>query len=145
MLFQSLSHGLLSGNPMDCSPPGSFCPWDFPGKNAGVNCHFFLQGIFSTQGSNPHFLRWQADSLPLSHLGSPHTFLPPPKCQVTLIHPHVSIAVLLPLAISSLQIQSRLLSTANACLPLPQAHVKTLSHRVHDLSIGHGYFLGQLF
>ena len=28
------------------------CPQDFPGKNAGVGCHFPLQGIFLTQGSN---------------------------------------------------------------------------------------------
>ena len=27
------------------------CPWDSPGKNAGVDCHFPLQGSFSTQGS----------------------------------------------------------------------------------------------
>ena len=27
-------------------------PWDSPGKNTGVGCHFLLQGIFSTQGSN---------------------------------------------------------------------------------------------
>ena len=26
------------------------CPWTFPGKNAGVGCHFLLQGIFLTQG-----------------------------------------------------------------------------------------------
>ena len=26
----------------DGSPPGS-CPWDSPGKNAGVGCHFLLQ------------------------------------------------------------------------------------------------------
>ena len=26
---------------------------DFPGKNTGVDCHFFLQGIFLTQGLNP--------------------------------------------------------------------------------------------
>ena len=26
---------------------------DFPGKNPGVGCHFLLQGIFLTQGSNP--------------------------------------------------------------------------------------------
>ena len=25
---------------MDCSPPGSSCLWDFPGKNTGVGCHF---------------------------------------------------------------------------------------------------------
>ena len=34
-----------------------FGPWDFPGKNSGVDCHFLLQGIFPTQGSNlglPH-------------------------------------------------------------------------------------------
>ena len=28
-------------------------PWDFPGKSTGVGCHFLLQGIFRTQGSNP--------------------------------------------------------------------------------------------
>ena len=30
----------------------------------------FVQGIFPTQGSNPHLLHWQADSLPLSQQGS---------------------------------------------------------------------------
>ena len=29
------------------------CPWDFQGKSTGVGCHFLLQGIFPTQGSNP--------------------------------------------------------------------------------------------
>jgi len=28
-------------------------PWDSPGKNTGVGCHFLLQRIFPTQGSNP--------------------------------------------------------------------------------------------
>ena len=28
-------------------------------------------GIFLDQGSNPHLLHWQADSLPLNHQGSP--------------------------------------------------------------------------
>ena len=37
-------------DPMDCSPPGSFCPWDSPGKSTGVGCHALLQGIFPTQG-----------------------------------------------------------------------------------------------
>ena len=31
-------------------------PWDSPGKNTGVGCHFLLQRIFPTQGSNPHLL-----------------------------------------------------------------------------------------
>ena len=60
---------------MDCSLPGS-CPWDSLGKNTAVGCHALLQGIFPTQGLNPHLL-WtapalQLDSLPLSHQGSPY-------------------------------------------------------------------------
>ena len=42
-----------------------YSPWDFPGENTGVGCHFLLQGIFLVQGSNPrlpHLLHWQADS-----------------------------------------------------------------------------------
>ena len=60
-------------SPMDCSPPGSSVHWDSLGKNTGVGCHFLLQGIFPTLGSNLsllYLLHWQADSLPLSHLGS---------------------------------------------------------------------------
>ena len=53
-------------------PARLLCPWNFPGKNTGVGCHFLLQGIFLTQGSNPHLLRflcWQEDSLLLRDLG----------------------------------------------------------------------------
>jgi len=66
-----LSHVWLC-DPMDCNSPGSFCPWDFPGKNTEVGCHFLLWGIFPTQGLNLHLLcllHWQADSWPLSKLG----------------------------------------------------------------------------
>ena len=51
--------------------PISLCPWDFPGKNTGVDCYFLLQKIFLTQRSNPCLMHWQVDSLPLSHLESP--------------------------------------------------------------------------
>ena len=34
-------------------PARLFSPWDSPGKNTGVGCHFLLQGIFLNQGSNP--------------------------------------------------------------------------------------------
>ena len=37
-----------------CSPPGSSVHGDSPGKNTGVGCHVLLQGIFPTQGLNPH-------------------------------------------------------------------------------------------
>ena len=30
-------------DPRDGSPPGSPRPWDSPGKNTGVGCHFLLQ------------------------------------------------------------------------------------------------------
>ena len=46
------------------------CLWDFPGKNPTVGCHFLLQGIFPTQGRNPHLLHWHVGSSPLSHQGS---------------------------------------------------------------------------
>ena len=47
---------------------------DPPGKNTDVGCHALLQGIFLTQGSNPHLLsllHWQVSSLPLMPLGKP--------------------------------------------------------------------------
>ena len=61
---------------MHYKPARFICPWDFPCKTTGVHCHFLFQGIFLTQGANPHLLNllyWQADSLTLSHLGGPQT------------------------------------------------------------------------
>ena len=59
-------------DPMDCSPPGSST--DFSGKNTGVACHFLLQGIFPTQGSNLRvlsLLHCRQILLSLSHLECP--------------------------------------------------------------------------
>ena len=62
----------LTLQPSGLQPTRFLCPWDSPGKNTGVSCHFFLQGIFPDQGSNPPcLLRWQVGAFPLSHLGSP--------------------------------------------------------------------------
>ena len=52
-------------------PTRLLCPWDSPGKNTRVGCHFFLQGIFLTQELDRGLLHWQVDSLPLSHKGNP--------------------------------------------------------------------------
>ena len=57
-------------------PPGLqsirfLCPWDFLGKNTGVGCHFFLQGILPIQGLNPHLLHWQKDSFTTEPPGKP--------------------------------------------------------------------------
>ena len=48
--------------PDGLQPSRLLCPWDFPGKNTGVGCHFLLQGIILIQGSNPCLLQlpnWQ--------------------------------------------------------------------------------------
>ena len=66
-----------SVQPYRLQPARLLCPWNFPGKNIRVGCHFLLRGIFPTQESNPgllHLLHWQADSLPLNHLGSLSVF-----------------------------------------------------------------------
>ena len=70
-LLQSMSD---SFNPMDCSFPGSFVQGILHDKNTGVGCHAPLQGIFLTQGLNPHLclLHWQVGSLPLAPPGKPH-------------------------------------------------------------------------
>ena len=49
----------------------------FPRLGCWSGCHFFLQSIFPNQGSNPHFLHWQLDSLPLSQLYKFHEKLQP--------------------------------------------------------------------
>ena len=65
--FQSLNCIRLFETPWTIIHQG-----DFPGSNTAVGCHFLLQGIFLTPGSNLCLLHWQVDSLPLSHQGSPY-------------------------------------------------------------------------
>ena len=56
--------------PHGLQPTRLLCPWDFPGNSPGVDCHFLLQGIFSTQGSNPGLPRCRRTLYRLSHQGS---------------------------------------------------------------------------
>ena len=54
-----------SVRPHGLQPARLLCPWDSPGKNAGVGCHVLLQGIFPTQGQNLcllSLLHWQVGS-----------------------------------------------------------------------------------
>ena len=66
------SHSVVSDSLRPCGlhPARLLCPWDSPGKNTGVGCHFLLQGIFPTQGSNLGLLRCRQTLYPLSHQGS---------------------------------------------------------------------------
>ena len=59
---------------VDHSPPGSSAHQDSPNKNTRVGCHVLLQGISSTEGSNPRLFRllhWYISSLPLPPPGKP--------------------------------------------------------------------------
>ena len=71
LLFSHLSRIQLFGTPWTVACQAPLVCGVFPGSNSGVDCHFFLQGIFPIQGSNLHLLHWQTDSLALSHQGSP--------------------------------------------------------------------------
>ena len=57
-------------NPMDCSPPGSSVHGNSPGKNTRVGCHFILQEIFPTHGSNPGPLHCRQILYRLNYQGS---------------------------------------------------------------------------
>ena len=50
-------------------PTRLLCPWDSPGKSTGVGCHYLLQGIFPTQGSNPGLPHCRQMLYRLSHQG----------------------------------------------------------------------------
>ena len=75
----------LTGRFFAAEPPGKPTrlprPWDSPGKNTGVGCHFLLRGIFPTQGSNSHLLLGRQILYCLSHQGNP-------KCVVILPSSH---------------------------------------------------------
>ena len=58
--------------PYGLSPARLLCPWDSSGKNTRVDYHFLIQGIFSTQGSNPGLLHCRQILYLLHHEGSPN-------------------------------------------------------------------------
>ena len=58
-----LRHIVMSGSlgPHGLWPARLLCPWNFPGKDTEVGCHFLLPGIFLIQGWNPRLwclLHW---------------------------------------------------------------------------------------
>ena len=67
----------LTVRPHGQLPTKLLCPQDSPGKNTGAGCHFLLQGILPTQGSNLLFcescIGWQV-LYHQCHLGN----FPPP-------------------------------------------------------------------
>ena len=70
---ESVSHSVMpdSLQPHGLEPTRLLHPWDFPGKNTGEDCHFLLQCIFLTQGSNLGLLHCRQTLYRLSHQGRP--------------------------------------------------------------------------
>ena len=70
---ESVSHTVMSDSLWrhELLPARLLCPWNYPGKNTGVGCHSLLQGIFSTQGSNPGLLHCRQILYCLRYQGSP--------------------------------------------------------------------------
>ena len=73
-------HGSLvvsdSLQPHGLGPTRLLCPWDFPGENTGLGLPFPPPRDLPYSGVEPVSPgppAWQADSLPLCHLGSPYT------------------------------------------------------------------------
>ena len=129
-------HSVLSDSatPWTVSPAGSSVHGILQPRIRELGCHFLLQGIFLNQGSNLCPLHCQADSLPLSHLGSPshpeHSHLK----KLSFLEFHFQISILKSFYISL----------------LPAAGLYTLVHGLNHLKnfkklqvIGLTKFLGQ--
>ena len=74
VLSRSVMSNLL--RPQRLQPARPLCPWDSPGKNSGVGCHFLLQGIFPGQRCNLRLaclLHWQVGSLLAESSVKPHS------------------------------------------------------------------------
>jgi len=74
MRVKSLQSRPVLCDPINYNPPGFYVHGDSAGKNTGMGCRALLQGIFPTQGLNPHLLcllHWQVGSLPLASPGKP--------------------------------------------------------------------------
>ena len=63
--YSSQTHGLWLAKLL--------CPWDSPGNNTEVSCHFLLQGNFLTQGLNSG-LHCRQILYHLRHQGSPQIY-----------------------------------------------------------------------
>ena len=70
MKVKSLSRVRLFVTPWTVACSRLLRPRDFPGKSTGVGCHFLLQGIFPTQGSNAGLPHCRQTLYSLRHQGS---------------------------------------------------------------------------
>ena len=74
-------------NPLDYSLPGSSIHGIFQAKSTGMGCHFLLQGIFPTQGSNEGLPHCRQTLYHLSYRGREVTLCIALKSPTT-VHPY---------------------------------------------------------
>ena len=88
--MKSLSHARFFAIPWIVACTKLLRLWDFQDKSTGVGCHFLLQGIFPTQGSNPGLSQCRQTLYCLSHVAKAfHQYHPSsviPISRVTQIH-----------------------------------------------------------
>ena len=63
-----------SATPRTIACQASLCPWDLPGKNTGICCHFLLQGISLIQELKLCLLHLLFYRWIFYHLGSPRSW-----------------------------------------------------------------------
>ena len=74
-------------------PHGLYSPWNSPGQNTGVGSLSLLQGIFTTQGSNPGLPHCRWIFYQQNHKGSPGARLEVIKSKMCYSKPHQKVAV----------------------------------------------------
>ena len=88
-----VTQSCLTLRPHGLQPTRLLCPWDFPGTDTKVGCHFLLQGILPTQGSNPGLLHCRQILYRLSYKGSYlsyiHTYIYTYVCVFICIYVHI--------------------------------------------------------
>ena len=74
---ECVSHSVMSNSlqPHGLRHARLLCLWRSPGQNTGVDCHFLLQGILPTQGSNLGLPHCRQALYCLSHLGRLDTII----------------------------------------------------------------------
>ena len=75
MLYESESHPAMSDS---LQPQGLYSSLNSPGQNIGVGSLSLLQGIFSTQGSNPGLPHCRCILYQLSHREAQDYWIPNP-------------------------------------------------------------------
>ena len=78
----SVTQSWLTLQPHALQPVRLLCPWDSPGKNTGVGCHFLLQAILPTEGLNLGLLHCRQILYPLSQ----YIFSPPLGIWLSEVH-----------------------------------------------------------